>query len=115
MEALVTIGRGLGYVLVVACLLVVAIKVLWNVGLPYAMIAERRRGVRRGWTVFPGVELVPLLVAIGSSAAVSATGWLGPWTIMVVGTLAVVGSYLHLAFISGCYSVVLKLRSMRGH
>ncbi len=110
MEAVLVLARWLAYGVLFASILLVSVKVAWNIGLPYAMIRERRRGVRRGWSIFPAIEIVPLLLAIGLAFAVSATGWLSPRTLGIGGLALIAGSYLHLAIVSVCYGVWSRQR-----
>lgn len=100
----------LANILIVACLIAVAAKVVWNIGLPYAMLRERLRGVHRGWSLFPAIEVVPLLVAMGLAFVISSSGVLDHRTIASWGFAMVVGSYCHLAVASLCCGVFMWCR-----
>jgi hypothetical protein len=104
-DILIIFGRALATVGILLCLLVVATKVIWNVGLAYAMIREDLRGVYRGWSAFPLIEIVPLLVAIGLSFLVSGHKLLSPRMLSVWGFAAILGSYCHLALVALLYGI----------
>ena len=108
-EAIVCM-RGIGYIIIVACLAVVAIKVVWNLGLPYAMIREHAKGVRRAWSVFPAIEVIPLLIAIGLSYLVPGPWFLSPRTLAIYGFAVVVASYLHFSIVAMVYGLRRKHR-----
>lgn len=109
-EAMYIIVRIGGHAVIFACLVVVVSKVIWNVGLPYAMLLALRRGVRRGWSVFLGVEFLPLLIAIVVSYLVSGHGVFSPRTLAVWGAAAILGSYAHMGIVSAAYTLYCRFR-----
>lgn len=95
-----------GLIVVCLCLLIVGLKVIWNFGLPYAMMREKHRG----WSIFPVIESIPLLLAIGVSWLTSQGGVLSPTTLAVWGFGGILASYLHLAFGALIYGFVKWLQ-----
>jgi hypothetical protein len=113
MEALFAIVGVLAYAIVAVSLVVVAGKVVWNIGLPYAMLREHARGVHRGWSIFPLIEIVPLLVAIGLSYLVGGQGPISPRSLALWGFTAIFGSYFHFALVPYLYGICVWLRRNR--
>ncbi len=110
MHFLWTSVHYLGAAAVCACLIVVAIKVLWNLGLPYAMMREKQRS----WSIFPLIEIVPVFVGILISYLTRQEGVLSPGQLAVWGFGAVFTSYLHLAIVAILYGVAKRIRE-RNH
>jgi len=100
MEAVKFILPTVGYGTIVLLLLTVFVKVCWNIGLPYAMMREQRQGIRRGWSLFPAIEILPLLIAIGISFLISAEGFLSPRQLAIWGFVSILVSYVHLVIIA---------------
>lgn len=75
----------------------VLLKVIWNLGLPYAMI--RARGKRHGWSIFELVEVIPLLLAAGLACILAEQGILSARNILIVGFAAIGLSYAHLLLV----------------
>jgi hypothetical protein len=105
------------YTILAVCLTVVAGKVVWNIGLPYAMLREHLRGTRRSWSIFPAIEVIPLLAAIGLSFIISSDGVLIPSRLAIWGFAAIAVSYCHFAVVSLVYGIFLwwqRRRANRG-
>lgn len=77
-----------------------ALKILWNLTLPYKMAAmlSKCAGQRTSTVTFMTfVEIVLLLLAIGTAALSDGKNWLhSPKNIAVWGGVAIVISYVHL-------------------
>src|SRR5260370_6920055 len=76
------------------CLRVGAVKIGWNLGLPYAMIKQGPDS--GGWSIFQLIEIVPILLASLLSFMISQTGILAPQKIIIYGIGAVLISYIHM-------------------
>src|SRR5262245_27441380 len=88
--------------LIWVCVVVAALKIVWNLCVPYALI--RRGPDKGGVSVFPLIELLPLLVAAVLSWISSQQGILAPKQLLALGGILVMSSYLHLfavLFIAG--------------
>ena len=91
--------------LVVLILLVLtALKVIWNFGLPYAML---RHPEKEGWSIFPLIEILPLLVALMISWASGLEGLLDVRSVGWIGCIAIVASYVHLFLAPVGYGVIV--------
>lgn len=102
---LVTAGHIIAAGFLTLFLLIVAIKVIWNIGLPYAMIREHSRGVHRAWSGFPLIEILPLLGAAGLALLLRSDHWISPGRLLLFGGLAIIGSYLHLVIVVMIYGL----------
>jgi len=100
METLQFILQTVGYGMIVLLLLIVFAKVVWNIGLPYAMMREQRQGRGRGWSLFPAIEILPLLIAVGISFLISAEGFFSPRQLAIWGFVSILFSYVHLVIIA---------------
>lgn len=77
-------------------LVLVACKVLWNLGVPYALAASGR-AEGRGISLMPAVEWVALGLAAASAGVSEGARWIDDATIVGIGGgAAIVASYLHL-------------------
>ena len=102
MEIVLALLRVCAICLLCVCLLVVVLKIVWNVCLPYAMI--RRGPDKGGVSVFPLIEFVPLLIGVALLYFSSIEGILSPARLLIYGICAIVASYVHLfavLFING--------------
>ncbi len=103
-QPLIFIIHTLGYIAMALCLLIVAFKAfVWNLILPYAMIRAYERGNRGGWSTFPLIEIIPFIGAIGLSFLMRVGGWMSPGMLALWGSVAIVGSYCHLAIVAIVY------------
>lgn len=82
-------------VIVFVCLGVAALKIVWNLGLPYAMLLEERRG----WSVFPLIEVVPIVLAGCVSWLAGFDGVFATSRILAYGLVSVALSYLHFCIV----------------
>ena len=105
MDVMHDILASFGLAIIWLCLAIVAIKIVWNLGLPYAMIRDyKRTGISRGWSAFPLVEGIPLLIAALVAWLIGYDGSLAPSKLLIYGFSAVILSYVHLvvvAFVAG--------------
>lgn len=85
-------------------LLMVAMKVIWNFGLPYAMLKHPEK---KGWSIFPLIECAPLLASMAVAWMAGLGGDYSPGRIGFVGGLAIVVSYLHLLLAPIGYGIVV--------
>jgi hypothetical protein len=92
---------------VILFLLIVAVKVVWNIGLPYAMLLSKEE---RGWSAFPLAEIVPLLLAILIAWGTSQSGWFSVRSIACYGFGAIAISYLHFCAVSVIVGIVQTRR-----
>ena len=102
MDVFLAIYHSVATVIVCLCILAVGLKVAWNFALPYAML--RRGPDSGGWSAFPLIEVVPLIIAGIFALGSFHIGGMGPRAILVVGFAAILLSYVHLlvvAFIGG--------------
>lgn len=113
MAAIITFLHVLVYIIMAVCLTIVAGKIVWNIGLPYAMLREHLRGMRRSWSIFPVIEVVPLLAAIGLSFFVSSDRVLFPSRLAIWGFAAIAASYFHLLIVFPCYGIFQWWRRRR--
>lgn len=104
MEIMAAVFHYIGIVLICLCLSVVVIKVIWNFGLPYAMMREKRHG----WSIFLLIEAVPLLAATLISFVTQQQGAFAPGGIAVWGLAAIVASYIHLVFVALLHGIVKR-------
>jgi hypothetical protein len=110
MHVIVTVARVLGIGMGVLCLFAVAAKIVWNIGLAYAMIREDLRDVRKSWSAFPLIEFIPLLVAATISLFLPAGGWLSLRCLCIWGLGGVVASYIHLVAVVFLYGACRRSR-----
>ena len=89
-------------IVIVACLVVVAIKVIWNVALPYGMIRMKED---RAISCFPLIEAIPLLLAMLVSWLTGQRGYFSAGTIGFYGLLAIVLSYVHFCVVSMIHGI----------
>ena len=87
----------LAQILISVLLLLVLLKIVWNVALPYGLLRMR---VQRPVSLFPLIELVPLAVAIFIAWCGDISGWLSAGSIIKSLGFAVLFSYAHFAFIA---------------
>src|SRR5258708_252846 len=92
----------IGFILVCLCLIIVVVKIVWNLGLPYAMLREKARG----WSIFPLIEIVPLFVAIAIAFLTQQHGVFSPLHLITWGLGAILVSYLHLAIVATVYGII---------
>ena len=90
--------------IVVVLLSVTLLKIVWNIGLPYAMLREIEG---RNWSIFPLIELVPFIIALLLAWVVGLGGILSPKVIGSVGAIAIFGSYIHLFLVLFLYGAVV--------
>ena len=90
--------RQLAVVFAAICMLLVAVKIIWTIGLPYAMLREPKS---RNWSLFPLVELLPFAVGLFVSFIASQKGIFAPrnWMVYVLGAILI--SYAHLFLVLG--------------
>jgi hypothetical protein len=91
-----------GVVSIWICLILVALKIIWNLGLPYAMMKE----TARSWSIFPLIEIVPLVMAFVISLLTQQNDSLTPVQLLIWGFGAIIASYIHLAIVSFLYGVM---------
>jgi hypothetical protein len=96
-----------GICAVILCLLIVALKVTWNIGLPYAMLLSKEKG---GWSAFPLAEIVPLLLAVLIAWGTNQSGWFSVRSIAFYGFGAIAVSYLHFCAVSVIVGIVQMRR-----
>lgn len=96
--------NALATAFVLALSLILGLKVVWNLGLPYAML---RHPERKGWSIFPLIEFAFLLAAVMIAWAGGLTGALSPGRIGLVGGIAIVASYVHLIIIPPIYGIIV--------
>jgi hypothetical protein len=94
MEIVLALLRVCAICLLYVCLLVVVLKIVWNLCLPYALV--RRGPDKGGVSAFPLIEFVPLLIGVVSLYFFPGVGILTPGRLLVYGICAIVISYLHL-------------------
>lgn len=97
---------------------IVAMKVVWNIGLPYAMLLESLRRKpelgERGWSVFPLIELLPLAGAAIASVLADVTQMPSGWMLFWYGAVAIALSYFHFAIVGGICGFLVHLIKGRG-
>jgi hypothetical protein len=103
-----TIG-WIGTTAVAVCCVIAALKCIWTLGLPYAML---RSVEERGWSIFPLIELIPLVFAVIISWAIGLTGWFSPKNLGVAGFVLIALSYFHFVVV---LMVAGYIRSRRNH
>ena len=91
------------------CLLIVFIKVIWNFGVPYAMLVEFVRGKQQSWSIFQFVEVLPLLVAIVISFLRRESGMLSPTNLAIWGFGAIFASYVHMFIVPGVCGILYRI------
>ena len=82
----------IGTIVVAIFCVIVALKCLWTIGLPYVML---RSVAERGWSIFPLIEVIPLVLAVFTSWAFGLTGCFSPKNIGVAGFVLISLSYVH--------------------
>jgi hypothetical protein len=105
MEVILAVGHFVGLILVSICLVIVIIKVIWNLGLPYAMMRDKSHG----WAIFPLIEIIPLLLAILVSFLTQQRGKLSPAHLALWGFVFIFASYIHLALVAILYGIIKSL------
>ena len=82
-------------------------KILWNLGLPYVLVARSwRASGRQGISVVPIVELVLLGAAfVLDWANVFVWPW-GPGRLLVIGAAMIAGCYVHACVVLGIWTRV---------
>jgi hypothetical protein len=105
----------LATIIIGICVAVIMIKVIWNIGLPYAMLTDSLRRKpeegERGWSVFPLIELVPLGLALLASALSGQSGLLSPWQLLRYIGGSILLSYVHFLIAGGvCGFIVFKVK-----
>ncbi len=89
------------------CLGIAAVKIIWNIGLPYAMLREKPRG----WSIFPLIEIVPVAIAAFTSWMIVYDRILSASHILTYGLGAIVLSYLHLCLVSFIVGILAWIQS----
>lgn len=98
LQSVLTIIQFLCLTIMWVCLALFALKTLWNLGVPYAIIHEalRRPKEKHGWSIFVLLDLGLLIIAIITSALSGHEGILTSWKIMMYGVVCIVISYIHM-------------------
>ena len=79
------------------CVALFLLKAIWNLGVPYAMIRETRRGERHHWSMFILIDVTFLTVAAISSAASGHRVPLGPLSTIIYGIAIIALAYINLS------------------
>jgi len=95
--------QNFGLVIIIALMIIIAIKVIWNFGLPYAMGADKSG---RGWSIFPLIEFIPLLMAILVAWVTCQNGNFTTKNLLIYGGGAIVVSYLHFCVIAVIFGII---------
>lgn len=98
----------LAEILISVLLLIVALKVIWNVALPYGLLRMR---TRRPVSLFPLIELVPLAGALLIAWCGNTGGWLSVRTIVNTLGYAVLFSYAHFMVVALFVGLAMRARS----
>jgi hypothetical protein len=94
-----------------------AVKTLWNLGVPYAMIHEAlvRPRDRHGWSLFILFDIGMLVLALITTALAGQYAAASTWTIVIFGVGAIATSYVHLiaVLLVGGYAFGLLQKNRR--
>jgi hypothetical protein len=96
-------------------LAVVALKLIWNLGVPFVLLKRLRanpNGPTSRISMSSGVEVVLLLIAAGASALSEGPSWVNrPLVVLGWGFASVVLTYLHLVVVGslGGWLITRKL------
>lgn len=93
-------------------------KILWNLGVPYALAAQAFRANRedneRGISLMPIVDVALLVLLLILSFLRDAPRPWNPGGVALFGTILFVGSYIHLLVVGGAAGwLVRKFRDKR--
>ncbi|EAQ78908.1 hypothetical protein [Blastopirellula marina] len=86
-----------GTILIAFCCFIVLIKCIWNIGLPYAMLLSKEE---RGWSTFPVIEVVPLIIALSIAWLTEQAGLFSVLNIAKIGVILIVATYIHFCAVS---------------
>jgi len=93
---------------VTVCCFIVAVKCIWTLFLPYAMLLTPEN---RSWSAFPLIEIIPLGFAVIIAWATNLNGWYSPRIIGTIGSIVIGFSYAHFLVI-GIVGGYFRAKSM---
>ncbi len=102
---------GFGFVLTSGIVLLLALKVLWNFGTAYVLIARSRRltpGQPVSISMHFMLEILLLLLAVLTSLATLQEGVLRPSQIALYGSIAIAASYMHLFLVGKLHTLLSR-------
>ncbi len=89
---MIELFRSTALIVVSLLVIVVGLKVIWNLFLPYGMIRLKEG---QGVSTFPLIEFIPFVIAVLIAWAAGLTGWFSPKSISVKGFALIALSYVH--------------------
>lgn len=88
--------RFVATIIVFLMLLVVWLKILWNILLPYGMIRQKEI---RSVSTFPLIEIFPFVIAILLAWACTLKGWFSATNIAIFTSILIILSYMHFVLV----------------
>jgi len=109
-QELLSLLYTIGYIGLIGCIVLLAFVCMLNFMVPYALIRQVRKGDRRTFSLWIGMECIPLLLAIVLSWLLSCSGPLSPGLIAIFGFGLVIASYMHAGIVFCVVGLILWIR-----